>query len=88
MIIKLIAKMITIKIVAIRGFVSKVVEINKNNMYIKIYLIEKNIKILLYLTIVEFKIWFFKTVITYLVFCLVIFVFEDKYPLILYYKFF
>lgn len=80
--------MITIKIVAVGGFILKTIKIYRNSIYIKIYLIEKEIKVLLYFTIVEFKIWFFKIIIAYLICYLVIFIFKYKFPLILYYKFF
>lgn len=46
------------------------------------------IKILLQLSVVGSEIRFLKTIVIHLVYCLVIFVFKDKYPLILCHKHF
>lgn len=77
-----------IKIVAAKGFILETVEVDRDNMYTEMNLIKQNIKVLLQLAMVSSKIRSLKTIVVHLLCYLVIFAFENKYPLILYCKYF
>lgn len=72
---------VEIAISAIKLMASLIFEINCNGRYTKIFLIKQNITVFFQIIMVKSKIW-------YLVFCFVIIIFEDKYPVIVYCRFF
>ena len=80
-VIKIIDLDIEMGVSAIKTITSLVFEVNSNNRHIKIALIEQNIIVLFQAVIVGSEIW-------YLVYCLVILIFKDEYPLIFYCKYF
>lgn len=63
-------------------------EINNNSIHTKKVLIKQNITILLQAIVIWFEIWYFKNYVIYLLYCLIIFKFKNKYFLIFYYKYF
>lgn len=81
--------MSTVKIAVTVGLILEAVEmIDRDGIYTKIDLIEQNIKVPLQFTVMGSEIQSLETIIVYLVCCLIIFAFKDKYPLILYRKYF
>lgn len=69
-----------------KSLILEIVGINIDNIYIEIDLIEQDIKVLLQLVMVRFEIQYLEIVDTYLIYCLVILAFKDKYLLIFYYR--
>lgn len=85
--IDLVAEISIIKMVVVENFVLKEIESDNNNINIRIDLIKENITVLLQIIILRFKIRFFETIVIYLIYCLIIFEFQDEYLLILFYNY-
>ena len=88
MIIGLAAGVFAVKIAVAECLILEAVEIDGDGMHTKIDLIEQDIKVPQQFAVVKSEIRSLETIVVFLLCCLIIFAFEDKYPLILYHKYF